>query len=647
LPRERDSGATGMPIGTRTGHGSKSRWLLVACALTTVLALSCLAEPLHAAEEEARVLMLYGLDPYLPPFLAMDKAMRTNLAQDTDRRITFFSESLDSQRFAMEALEPEIDALLAKKYRALRIDVVVAVSRTALVFFERHGERLWPGARVVYVGFLGYEFKPSVLPPGGSAVLSILDAAGTIDIARRLQPKAKRIVVVSGVAEVDRTAEQQAREALAQLDERVPVEFLSGLPLPELTARVAAEPADSIIIYLAQFRDRDGTPYEPHDVLRAIAKTARAPVYGAAETLIGLGVVAGSVASYESRGRLIGEQVRRALAGGSPNPSHVVLAAPNQCVADARALQRWSLAERLLPKDCDLRFAEVPIWRHYWWQIALTLAIVAAQAALIVALLAQSRRRQLAEQAEQAQRAVLARASRLALAGELTGAIAHEINQPLGAILSNADAGDLILESGTDRRDELRAILADIRRDDVRASEVIQRLRGLLGHQEVERTQLDLNDVVNDLSSIMRAEARRRGVALEIRRAPESLPIMGDRIQLQQVLINLVLNAMDAVAGEPEDRRTVVVSASKDERGATLAVRDRGRGIAPEHRPKLFESFFSTKPNGMGLGLSITRTIVEAHGGGIRFESGPGEDTVFAVQLPLAVANGASSPHPP
>jgi signal transduction histidine kinase len=369
-------------------------------------------------------------------------------------------------------------------------------------------------------------------------------------------------------------------------------------------------------------------------------------VYGAAESLLGLGAVAGSVASYESRGRLIAQQVLRQLAGEAPDPSRTVLEAPNRCVADARALQRWSLDAGRLPSGCEIRFKDVPIWRQYWWQIALTLAIVAGQAMLIGALFAQHRRRRLAEQAELAQRAVLARASRLALAGELTGAIAHEINQPLGAILTNADAGDLMLDSGRDRRDELRAILANIRRDDLRASEVIQRLRDLLGKQKFERREFDLNEVLSDLESIMRAEARRRGVVLEIRRAPESLAIMGDPVQIQQVLINLVLNAMDAVADESEARRTVVVSVAKGERGAVLAVRDRGRGIAPEHRTKLFESFFSTKPNGMGLGLSITRTIVEAHGGRVWAESGPDDGAVFQVELPLASANGALSPHP-
>jgi signal transduction histidine kinase len=629
-----------------TTHGSNTQRLGAVRTLITALMLCCLAGPLHAAEGEAHVLVLNGADPYLPVTLAIDKAIRANLSSEMDRRVAFFAESLDAQRFSQATLEPELVALFAKKYHELRIDVVVAVSEPALEFFEQHGEQLWPGARVVFAGFPVDDLEPSALPPGATGVLASFDVRGTIDIARRLQPRAHRIIVVSGTSEFDRRAEAQAQAVLSKADTPIPVEYLTGLPLPELVARVAAEPSDSIVIYVAQFRDRDGRPYTPREVLRAIAKTSGAPVYGPSETYLSFGAVAGSVESYATQGRLVAEQVRRALAGRPPDPSQIMLETPSGCVADERALRRWSLDPGRLPSGCEIRFADVPVWRQYWWQIVLVLAIIAAQASLLVALLAQRRQRRLAEQAEQGHRAALTRASRLALAGELTGAIAHEINQPLGAILSNADAGDLMLDSGTDQRDELRAILADIRRDDLRASEVIQRLRDLLGGQKLERKEFDLNEAVNDLESIMRAEAKRRSVTLDIRCAPESIAIMGDRIQIQQVLINLVLNAMDAVADLPEARRTIVVSVARGESGAVLSVRDRGQGIAPEHRAKVFESFFSTKRNGMGLGLSISRTIVEAHGGRIWVDRAANEGTLFGVELPLAIANGEPAPHP-
>jgi signal transduction histidine kinase len=409
---------------------------------------------------------------------------------------------------------------------------------------------------------------------------------------------------------------------------------------------VAAEPPDSTVLFLTQFRDRDGRPYGAMDVARAVIKASRAPVYGSAEPFIGLGVAAGSVSSYETKGRLIGEQVRRALASGPQDPNHIVLEAPSRCVADARALKRWSLDAQRVPSDCEVRFADVPIWRQYWRQIGLALAVILGQAMLIGALLSQRRKRRFAEQTEHARRIELAHANRLAVAGELTGAIAHEINQPLGAILSNADAGDLLLDAGMDKPDKLREIFADIRRDDLRASEVIRRLRDLIGRHTVDRKELDLNDVVTDLQSILSAEARRRGVMIEMRPAQETLPILGDRVQMQQVLINLTLNAMDAVARQPEGRRTIDVSLARSDKKAVLAVRDQGPGIAPEHRAKLFESFFTTKGNGMGLGLSITRTIVEAHGGRVWADSTSGQGTVFQAEFPLALANGTEPPQP-
>ena len=140
----------------------------------------------------------------------------------------------------------------------------------------------------------------------------------------------------------------------------LPAEFLIGLPVPELVARLAAEPSDTIAIYLSQFRDRDGRPYTPREVLRAISAGSGAPVYGVVETYLGFGMVAGIAESYAERGRLIAELIHESLAGGSPASDRALLTAPNRCIADARALQRWSLDERRLPNGCEIRFATCP-----------------------------------------------------------------------------------------------------------------------------------------------------------------------------------------------------------------------------------------------------------------------------------------------
>ena len=274
-------------------------WLLV-----MFLELCAAAVPVHAAEGEARVLILNGTDPYLPAYLEIDRAMRASLSQEAVRRIVYFSEPLDAQRFQVEAYEPELTALLARKYSGLRIDVVVAVSQRALDFFGRHGALLWPGARLVFSGWPGEVFEStSGLPPDAAAVVADVSARETIDLARGMQPNARRMVVISGASDLDKRNERQVRQVLASGTDQLPFEFITGLPLPELASRVAAEPADTIVFYIAQFRDREGRPYTPREVLRAISTQSVAPVYGMVETYLGFGMAAGVAESYEDHGK--------------------------------------------------------------------------------------------------------------------------------------------------------------------------------------------------------------------------------------------------------------------------------------------------------------------------------------------------------
>jgi C4-dicarboxylate-specific signal transduction histidine kinase len=277
------------------------------------------------------------------------------------------------------------------------------------------------------------------------------------------------------------------------------------------------------------------------------------------------------------------------------------------------------------------------VWEQYRWQITLMSAVVLLQGALIFGLLYQRRQRLYAEVQSRQRSAELAHINRFSMAGELTATIAHEINQPLGAMLTNIETAELMVKSPTPDMQEIEAILADIRRDDVRASEVIGRLRSLLKKAPFELKDIDLNEAARETVQFLSALAIAREVNLTSFSAAEPLPVKGDLIQLQQVILNLIVNAMDAMSNMPSGERKIIVSTARDNDFAELSVSDVGPGIPVEKLKEVFEPFFTTKPQGMGMGLSIARTIVEAHGGLLSAENQAGRGAAFCMRLPLAV----------
>ncbi|HTD85608.1 MAG TPA: ATP-binding protein, partial [Candidatus Binatia bacterium] len=230
---------------------------------------------------------------------------------------------------------------------------------------------------------------------------------------------------------------------------------------------------------------------------------------------------------------------------------------------------------------------------------------------------------------------LLAHASRLAMVGELTASIAHEINQPLGAILNNAEAAGMLLDANPENLQEVKQILSDIRKDDVRASEVVLHIRTLLRKRQLEMQLLQINQVAEAVLRLIHPEARQREMEIQLDFAQQLPLVKADRVHVQQLFLNLILNGMDAMAETPKGQRRLKISTLPHSSGGVqVNVRDAGRGIPAERFPRLFESFYSTKPEGMGLGLSISRDIIEAHRGRIWAENNPEGGATFCFMLP-------------
>ena len=231
----------------------------------------------------------------------------------------------------------------------------------------------------------------------------------------------------------------------------------------------------------------------------------------------------------------------------------------------------------------------------------------------------------------------LAHLSRVTMLGELSGSLAHELNQPLTAILSNAQAAQRFLEHDSVDLDEVRDILTDIVGQDIRAGEVIHRLRLLLKKGEVQQQPLDVNNTVQEVLKLIDGDLVNQGVTMHTKLAPALPTVNGDRVQLQQVLLNLVMNASDAMKrNSSTDRQMVVFTELSDGEGVRFSVSDCGSGIAPDELEQIFEPFFTTKPHGLGLGLSVCRTIISAHGGKLWAANNLERGVTFHFTVPVS-----------
>jgi two-component system sensor kinase FixL len=236
----------------------------------------------------------------------------------------------------------------------------------------------------------------------------------------------------------------------------------------------------------------------------------------------------------------------------------------------------------------------------------------------------------------QEQRAELAHVARISIMGELAASLAHELNQPLTAILSNAQAGLRFMTSKRGNLGEVREILQDIVKDNSRAGEVIRRMRALVKKEALESATLDLASLIRDVVALLHSDAILQNVQIALELDDSLPPVWGDRVQLQQVMLNIMLNAFDAMRECPADERKVKVRA--EPHGAALikvAVNDCGTGLTSEQLDRIFQPFFTTKRDGLGMGLSITRSIIEAHGGRLWAENNADHGATFSFTLPI------------
>ena len=257
---------------------------LVAVVLPAALSNPVASVAAPDPEKPLAILTLNGGDPYLPAYIALERAIRDTIVAGAGRPVEFYTETLDMLRFPRGQFEPEIQALLYKKYQDLQPDVVITVAPVALDFAERNRERLWPRAHIVFHSVPDDLLPELALGPHTSGVPVRYEIDKTVELALQLRPDTRRLITVAGVAPYDKLVTESARKQLARYADRLNIDYLLGASIPEITAELSKAGPDTVVLYLMMFRDRHGAPYTPRTALKQIADVSPVPVFGSVET---------------------------------------------------------------------------------------------------------------------------------------------------------------------------------------------------------------------------------------------------------------------------------------------------------------------------------------------------------------------------
>jgi C4-dicarboxylate-specific signal transduction histidine kinase len=586
--------------------------------------------------EHKRIMVLHSFGREFRPWNEYAKAIRAELDRQSPWILDVQEHSLVSARSG----DPNAELPFVEYLRALYVenppDLIVVIGAPAAMFIQRYRTQLFPATPMLITAVEQRRVQFSTLTENDAVVAVKHDFRSLFESFLRIAPETRVVAMVNGNSPNELFWQKEMRRELAPLEHRVEIRWYDKSSFEDMLKQIAALPPHSAIFWFQMIVDGAGVAHEGDRALTRLYAAANAPIFTTDQAFFGREIVGGPMHSpigLAGRASAVAMRILGGEKAGSIRVESSTFAEPKY---DWRELQRWGIDEKLLPPDAEVDFRTPSAWTTYRWQIALICAVGLMQAAMISRLLYEQRRRHQAEVQSGQRMSELAHANRYSTAGELTASIAHELNQPLGAVGINAETMELMLKSSTPDMIEIRQIATDIRRDNERASEVILRLRSLLKKAPFELSDIDLNDVARDTVDFLAALAVARSVELRSAISDVPLPIKGDRIQLQQVALNLIVNAMDAMSSTPSAERKIEISTVRNGATAEMSISDTGPGIPPEKLHDIFTPFFSTKADGMGMGLSIARTIVDAHNGQIFAANGAQGGAVFQVKLSIS-----------
>jgi signal transduction histidine kinase len=551
-------------------------------------------------------------------FLA-DQGIRSTFAAGSPERVEIYNEYLDVS-LPPDAARQRLQAeYLRQKYAGRKVDLVIAGLSSGLDFALEHRGAIFPGVPVVFCAVDQREVKARKLDPDVIGVPMKFDLAATLDLALRLHPNTRRVVVVAGGARFDACWEAEARQTFRAYEDKLEFVYLTGLPVEDLLKEVARLPDRSVIYYLHVFRDGAGKVLVPADVLERLARAANAPVYGHVDSYVGRGVVGGRVVSLETEGKNAAGLGLRILAGEKPEDIGVQETGANTYLFDWRQLRRWGIREESLPPGSVVRYKEPSFWDLYRWPILGVISLCVVEALLIAGLLLQRSNRRRAEQGfRESQRELRELTVRLLHSQETERRrIARELHDDLSQDLALLSVElDLLGQKPPESATQLGRRIQEL---SARVKQLSSSVHGL--SRQLHPSKLEQLGLVGAVRDLCKELAQSHGLPIEFthHEVPEALPE-----DLALCLYRIVQEALGNVI-KHSGARHAGVELSRSADAVCLRIADDGAGFDPR----------SAEGKG-GLGLVSMRERLRLVGGEIAVASRPAGGTWLDVRVPNA-----------
>jgi signal transduction histidine kinase len=613
---------------------SETRRACFAIALVVGLMQLVACLPALAATPK-QVMLLYSFGKDFKPWSAYATSIRAELTRQSSGPLDITEYSLVTARSGDEDPETPFVNYLRAIFAKRPLDLIVAIGAPAAAFVQRHRQQLFVGTPMLLMAVDQRRVQYSSLTPNDAVVAVRINYLAAVENILQVLPDTRDVTVVVGTSPIEKFWKETIGKELEPLAGRIQLSWTDQLSFEDLLKRASASPPNSAIFWELMIVDAAGVVHEGGTALSRLHAVTNAPIFSYDESFFGSDIVGGPLLLVADSSRQAAAVAVRILNGEKPGDIKappVEFASP---MFDWREIQRWGISESRLPPGSQIFFREPTLWSQYRWQLLLVAAVILTEALLIVGLLYQRRRRRTAESESFDRMSQLAHLNRVATAGALSASIAHEVRQPLAAMVTQSGAAMRWLARKTPDIDEARAALEKIAASGERASQIIENLRSMFRKEASAQGPLDINRLIEDVVEFTSREAQRHNVVVQTSLFDGPMPATpGDQAQLEQVFLNLIMNAIEAMSASANG--VLDIKSSVSEAGDVLVtVADSGPGVAVEDLDRMFDPFFTTKPEGMGMGLSICRSIVETHGGRLWATRGD-RGLVFHVFLPVA-----------